>query len=123
MSRRRRNVLAFEHRSEPLAPFRVFAGRVVRGAALAFVLIGVSLAAGMLGYGLTEGMGPVDAFVNAAMLLGGMGPVSPLATDAGKVFAGVYALYCGLLLIAIAGLVLAPVVHRVLHALHADPDA
>jgi hypothetical protein len=62
----------------------------------------------------------VDAFLNASMIIGGMGPVAPLEDDAGKIFAASYALYAGLLLIAVTGIVLAPVLHRVLHAIHAD---
>lgn len=87
---------------------------------VAMLVIVLALGAGMLGYRATEGMNWLDAFLNAAMLLGGMGPVSTLTTDAGKLFAGVYALLCGLLLVVITGIVLAPVLHRVLHALHVD---
>ena len=64
----------------------------------------------------------IDAFVNAAMLLGGMGPVNPLQTDAGKLFAGLYALYAGLVFLAVAGLLLAPFAHRLLHWFHWDSD-
>jgi hypothetical protein len=74
----------------------------------------------MVGYGALEGMSAVDAFVNAAMILSGMGPVQPLTTAAGKVFAGVYALASGLVVVAATSLVLAPVFHRLLHAFHAD---
>jgi hypothetical protein len=62
----------------------------------------------------------IDAFVNAAMLMGGMGPVTPLATDAGKLFAGLYALYCGLVLIISVGIIAAPIAHRVLHHFHLE---
>jgi hypothetical protein len=77
----------------------------------------------MWGYHATEGMPPIDAFLNSAMLLGGMGPVDPpLHTEAGKLFAGVYALACGLILVLVSGIILAPVFHRILHALHVDDD-
>ena len=82
--------------------------------------IGVSLLAGMVGYVWLAGMTWVDAFLNAAMLLGGMGPVGELPSDAAKIFAGVYALYAGLVFIVSAGVLIAPVVHRVLHRLHAE---
>jgi len=83
-------------------------------------LLALSLAGGMLGYMAFEGLAPLDAFLNAAMLLGGMGPVNLPKTDAGKFFAGCYALYAGLLFIAITALVLTPIVHRVLHHFHWD---
>ena len=87
---------------------------------VALVLIGFALALGMIGYHLTENMAWLDAFLNASMLLGGMGPVDALHTDAGKLFAGAYALFCGLLIVIASGVILAPILHRVLHALHAE---
>lgn len=83
-------------------------------------MIAIALAIGMIGYRLTEGMDWLDAYLNAAMLLGGMGPVGALDTASGKFFAGSYALFCGLLIVIASGVVLAPILHRVLHALHAD---
>jgi hypothetical protein len=87
---------------------------------LAAALLGVSLVIGMAGYHWLAPMGWTDAFLNAAMLLGGMGPVDPLTTDAAKLFAGAYALYCGVVFIATAGLVLAPVGAFILHRFHLD---
>jgi hypothetical protein len=78
----------------------------------------ISLAIGMLGYHWLEGLHWIDAFLNAAMLMGGMGPVSAPLSFGGKLFAGLYALYCGLMLILVAGLLFAPVVHRSLHKFH-----
>ena len=78
--------------------------------------------AGMAGYHYTEGMSWLDAFANAAMIASGMGPLAPLATVGGKLFAGFYALFCGIVLIAAAGLILTPVFHRALHTLHIDDD-
>jgi hypothetical protein len=83
-------------------------------------VVAASLAIGMVGYHGFEHLSWLDAFVNAAMLLGGMGPLTTLQTDAGKLFAGFYALYCGLVVIAVAGIVLAPVAHRVLHRFHLE---
>lgn len=84
----------------------------------ALVLIIFSLGVGMIGYRWVAGLSWVDAFVNASMLLGGMGPVDPLRTDAAKVFAGCYALYTGLIFVAVVLLLLTPVFHRVLHRFH-----
>lgn len=83
-------------------------------------LIGFSLLLGMLGYHAFENLSWLDAFVNAAMLLGGMGPVDTLHTTAGKIFAGIYALYCGFTVLAVAGIVFAPVIHRALHRFHLE---
>ena len=81
-------------------------------------LLVASLALGMVGYMYFEALAWRDAFLNAAMLLGGMGPVDPPKTDGGKIFAGLYALYAGLLILVTAGVVLSPVLHRVLHKFH-----
>ena len=80
----------------------------------------VSLAAGMVGYHGLERLSWLDSFLNAAMLLGGMGPLAAPQTYAGKLFAGCYALYCGLVVIAVAGIVLVPVAHRILHRFHLE---
>ena len=82
--------------------------------------MGASLFAGMFGYRYFEGMEWVDAFVNASMILSGMGPVTPLTTNTGKLFAGCFAIYSGLALVATMGIILAPVVHRFLHRFHID---
>ena len=112
--------LYFERRNQPLASTAVFAARVVRNLAAGGVLVGTSLLIGAFGYHGLEHLPWIDAFLNAAMILGGMGPVAVLVTDGGKIFATAYALYCGLVLIAAAGLVLAPVAHRLLHHFHMD---
>jgi hypothetical protein len=108
----------FERRGEPLAPRWLFARRLVINIGLALTLIVVSLVGGMAGYHYFEGSGWVDAFDQTAMILGGMGPYSEPKSDGGKLFAGFYALYSGLLLIGVTGLILAPVFHRVLHHFH-----
>ena len=89
---------------------------------MGLLLVAASLGAGMIGYRVTMGLPWIDAFVNAAMILSGMGPLAIPQTDAAKIFAGTYALFSGLAVLAIAGVIFAPVVHRLLHALHADPD-
>jgi len=86
----------------------------------ALVLIAVSLGVGMLGYGYFEHLSALDAFLNSAMLLGGMRPVNMPVTPGGKLFAGLYALYAGLVFIVTLVLVLTPILHRVLHVFHAD---
>jgi hypothetical protein len=93
---------------------------VGRSFALASLLIGLSLLAGMLGYRHFEQMSGIDAFANASMILSGMGPLTPLETPGGKLFAGLYALYSGLALIMATGILLAPLVHRLLHQFHLE---
>jgi len=110
----------FERRAEPVASYGRFAARMAQSGAIALVLVVVSLAIGMAGYHIFEKLDWIDSFLNAAMLLGGMGPVHEPATFGGKLFAGFYALYCGLVVILVAGLILGPVVHRVLHRFHVE---
>jgi len=86
--------------------------------AFAAGLVGVSLLAGMWGYKYYEHLAWRDAFLNTAMLLGGMGPVDPLRSNGGKVFAGIFALYAGMLFLVVAGLLLVPVIHRIAHLFH-----
>lgn len=85
-------------------------------------LIFLALAIGVAGYHLTESMPWIDALLNASMILGGMGPVDRMATTAGKLFASVYALFCGFVALGVAGIILGPVVHRVLHRFHLDEE-
>ena len=93
---------------------------MAQSGAIAAVLIAVSLYAGMAGYHYLEELSWLDSFLNASMLLGGMGPVTTPLTDTGKLFAGLYALYSGLFVIFVAGLILAPVAHRILHRFHME---
>ncbi|HXZ59083.1 MAG TPA: hypothetical protein VEG26_02800 [Steroidobacteraceae bacterium] len=106
-------------RTPPLSRPR-FVRRLLRHFALAALLLAASLALGMAGYGYYEHLAWRDAFLNAAMLLGGMGPVNNPVTPAGKLFAGCYALYAGLIFIITATIILAPVFHRMLHLFHCD---
>ncbi len=112
----------YEHRRVRPLSRRRFALRIAAHFALAAALVALSLVGGMWGYEHYEGLGWRDAFLNAAMLLGGMGPVNAPRSDAGKVFAGCYALYSGLVFLVVAGLLLAPTVHRLLHRLHWEED-
>jgi len=112
----------FEHRKQALLPRHEFIRRLVWSVAAGFVLILFSLSIGMLGYHFLGGLAWIDAFLDAAMILSGMGPLSPLHDDAAKIFAGCYAIYCGIALIATTGVILAPVIHRGLHKFHLEFD-
>jgi hypothetical protein len=114
--------MRFEHRKEPLLPWPAFVRRLANSFGIGIGLVAISLAAGMVGYRELMALSWIDAFVNAAMILSGMGPLAPPQTAAAKLFAGTYALFSGLAVLAIAGIVFAPVVHRFLHYLHADPE-
>lgn len=111
-----------ETRTESLASRRDFAGRLARSVMVGAVIVLLSLAIGMWGYCALEGMSLIDGFLNAAMILSGMGPVGQLNTLGGKLFAGCYAIYSGVMLIATMSIVLAPVVHRFLHKFHIPDD-
>jgi len=113
----------YESRRQRPLPHAQFVRRLGLHLALALGVLAFSLGGGMVGYHLLEDLSWLDAFVNAAMLLGGMGPVDLPKTQAGKLFAGCYALYAGLVFIATAALVLTPVMHRVLHRFHWDQKA
>ncbi len=110
----------YETRKQPLITRAKFARRLFTHALVALGLLVASLGAGMLGYAEFEHLSWIDAFLNASMLLGGMGPVNTPQTEAGKLFAGLYALYAGLVFIAIAALLLTPIFHRALHKFHWD---
>jgi len=112
--------LAFERRSDALLPAPQFARRLARALLLWCLLTFGGLAVGMAGYMATESMGALDAFLNAAMILSGMGPAAELKTAGGKLFAGFYALFSGLFIVVATGLALAPLLHRLLHAFHAE---
>jgi TRAP-type C4-dicarboxylate transport system permease small subunit len=115
-----RAALQFERNHDDLAPVSVFVKRLIGSLAIALGLIGVALMIGIAGYHFIAGFNLVDSFLEASMILGGMGPVNQLSSDASKIFAALYALFSGLIFIAVMGLVLAPVVHRVLHKFHVD---
>jgi hypothetical protein len=110
----------YENHSEPLLSRRAFAARLAWHFGISSLLILGSLAAGAVGYHLTQGMGWLDATLCAAMILTGMGPVGALTEASAKLFAIVYSLYSGVAFLAFAGLLVAPVAHRLLHKLHVD---
>ncbi|MDQ3831738.1 MAG: hypothetical protein M3361_21070 [Candidatus Tectomicrobia bacterium] len=113
----------YEHRIEPLLTRAQFARRLLRHGGVAALLVGLSLAVGTVGYHITAGLAWLDALLNAVMILTGMGPVAPLQSPAAKLFAMAFALYAGVVFLAVTGIMLAPLAHRILHWLHLDDRA
>jgi hypothetical protein len=112
----------FEHRQQKPIPFSTFLVRQAQYLFSAFLLLAIGLGIGMIGYHEFESMSWLDSFLNAAMILGGMGPVDVLHTQAGKLFAGLYALFSGLMFLVAAGLFFSPLVHRLLHKFHFESE-
>ncbi len=111
---------SLEGRKDQLAPVAVYVKRIVGSLAIAFSLILIALCVGIAGYHFLAGFNLIDSLLEASMILGGMGPVRELNSDGAKVFASVYALFSGVIFIALMGIILAPVAHRVLHKFHVD---
>ena len=111
---------AFERRSDKLAPVSIYLQRIIASLALACILILIALSVGIVGYHLIAGFNFVDSLLEASMILGGMGPVRELPNDASKIFASVYALFSGVIFIALMGIILSPTAHRVMHKFHID---
>lgn len=110
----------FEHRNEPLLPRHLFIRRVLKHFVIGTLIIFVSLMIGVCGYHFLENISWIDSLLNASMILGGMGPVNELHTNAGKIFASLYALFSGIVFLVTVGIILAPAVHRLLHNLHLE---
>jgi Na+/glutamate symporter len=108
----------YEHRSEPLLPRKQFYRRLWRHSALTAAVALASLAVGVLGYHVTGDLPWIDALLNASMILGGMGPVDDMHSNAGKLFASGYALYSAFVVLISAGILVAPVAHRIMHRMH-----
>jgi hypothetical protein len=108
----------YEHHKQPLASRKVFAQRLTRNGIIGLLLLAFSLGIGMLGYHFLENLSWIDSLLNAAMILGGMGPVNQIHTNAGKIFASFYAIYSGVVLLASVGVLVAPIFHRFLHHFH-----
>jgi len=113
-------MIKFEHHRDALLPRKLFFRRLLRWGAIGGAVIFGSLAIGVCGYHYFEHLSWIDSLLNASMILGGMGPVDPVKTRVGKLFASFYALYSGLALISVAGLMLTPIFHRFLHKFHID---
>ena len=113
----------YEHSSEPLLPRKVFLGRMARSLLLAAVVVGGWLFLGVLGYHSLGRLTWVDAILNASMILSGMGPVDPLPSNGAKLFASAYAILSGVVFLSTAAILVAPVVHRLMHHFHAERKA
>jgi hypothetical protein len=109
-----------ERRHQKLAPISVFAKRLAAAVAVSAGVVIVVLFIGIAGYHWLSGLDWVDSLLEASMILGGMGPVNPINNTSAKIFASGYALFCGLVFIGIMGIVLTPVVHRMLHKFHVE---
>jgi hypothetical protein len=112
----------YEHRKQPLLPRSEFLRRLAKNVGYGLALICVSLVGGMLGYHMLGDLSWTDSFLNAAMILSGMGPVDVLHSRAAKIFSGCYAIYSGIALISTAAVIFAPVLHRALHRFHLASD-
>jgi hypothetical protein len=116
------DLLDYESMHQPLASMRRYVWRLLASFVIAMLLVGASLMVGMAGYAHFEGMRWIDAFLNASMILSGMGPVDTLENDAAKIFAGLYAIFSGLVIVATTALILTPPLHRLLHRLHVKDE-
>jgi hypothetical protein len=112
-----------EHHRQPLLTPKAFARRILLYMGIALGILLASLFIGILGYHFLGGLSWIDSMLNASMILGGMGPVNELTTDAAKIFASIYALFSGVVFLLAFAVILAPVVHRFLHRFHIDMDS
>lgn len=110
----------FEGKHQKLVPLQVFMKRMVGYIFLVMILILCALLIGVVGYHSLANMSWVDSLLNASMILGGMGEITPLTNTAAKIFASVYALFSGLFFIVVMGIIFAPIMHRVLHSFHME---
>lgn len=112
----------YERRADDLAPRSIFIKRILGALGIAICVIALGLSLGILGYHFIAGFNWIDSLLEASMILGGMGPVKELHNDASKIFASVYALFSGLIVLALMGIMLSPVVHRIMHKFHVDEE-
>lgn len=110
----------FEPNHAPLLPRHKFYARMRTHSLLSVVVLGGSMLIGMVGYHFLEDLGWIDSYVNAAMILSGMGPLDPIKTTAGKIFAGTYSLFSGVIFLTTVGFFLMPAIHRFLHKCHLE---
>jgi len=114
--------MLFEKKNQPVLSHKLFLKRVRRSIAIGIAITLVSLGLGMIGYRYFEAETWIDAYLNAAMILSGMGEVNPLQTSSGKIFAGTYALFSGIVFLVVMAVVFSPVLHRFLHVFHFQED-
>ena len=112
--------LMYERRQDQLAPRSVFIKRIIASLVIALGIIVIALLIGIAGYHYIAGFNWIDSLLEASMILGGMGPIKELPNDAAKIFASIYALFSGLILIGLMGIILSPIIHRVMHKFHVD---
>jgi hypothetical protein len=112
----------YERRHDELAPVPLFVRRIFGALAIALCLIALALFIGIAGYHFIAGYNWIDSLLEASMILGGMGPVKDLPNDTAKIFASLYALFSGLIFIALMGIILSPVAHRIMHKFHVDDE-
>ena len=110
----------YERKHQRLLTRAEFAKRVIGHFLVAAGALSVALGTGIAGYHFIAGLGWIDSLLNASMILGGMGPLTPLTSDTAKIFASVYALFAGLFFVAMAGVLLGPFLHRLMHHFHVD---
>ena len=118
MTKRTPKLMYLEHHSKPLLSRAQFLQRVLKYSMAAIIFLTLSLSVGIIGYMVLAQLSFVDAFLNACMILGGMGPVDALKTDGAKIFAGIYALYSGIAFLTTFAMFILPFAHRFLHILH-----
>jgi hypothetical protein len=114
--------MTFEHHSKPVLPFAKFMVRITRYTFFAIALLSFSLGIGVIGYHFINDLSWLDALLNAAMILTGMGPVDPMKNDAAKWFASFYSIFSGVVFLSTVAVFLSPVVHRLLHKMHVSED-
>src|SRR5439155_26811605 len=112
----------YERRVDDLAPRSVFIQRIIGSLAIALGVIAIGLSLGISGYHFIAGFDWIDSLLEASMILGGMGPIKELPNDTAKIFAALYALFSGLIFIALMGIILSPVAHRIMHKFHVDDE-
>ncbi len=112
----------YEHRTQPLLPRRRFFIRFLYHTLVSLAILAIALVIGILGYHYFEKLIWVDSLLNASMILGGMGPVDVIKTESGKIFASIYALFSGIVFLVVAGVIVAPVAHRILHFMHLEEN-
>jgi hypothetical protein len=120
--KRKPDLWMYERQGDEVAPRHIFIKRIIASLGVTVGLIVIALALGIVGYHYVAGLGFIDSLLEASMILGGMGPVKELHSDGAKIFASIYALFSGLFLIVLMGIMLGPVAHRVLHKFHVDED-